>query len=93
MKPTIGRVVHFVTASGTHVPAIVTALTDETYKVDLVAFCADNARLCEPGPEGTLQVYPEQPLVFSGSAPVHGAMNDETEKITGTWHWPERDEA
>jgi hypothetical protein len=78
MKPTVGRIVHYVsygTPNGEyqseHRAAVVTAAghyPDETYAVDL----------CVLNPEG---------LFFNKHV-----LLDVLGEIGGTWHWPEREE-
>lgn len=75
MKPTIGRIVHYVAygtpggeyPAGVHRAAVVTAVGPETFKVDLAIL----------NPTG---------LFFT-----RGVMMDEDPMMPGTWHWPERE--
>lgn len=67
IQPTVGRIVHYVSAGGTIVPAIVTKVYDAR-SVDLVVFGLDpvasemvnNVHLVQPGdPEGAAIPYCE----------------------------------
>lgn len=81
MKPTVGRVVHYVargSADG-RFPSVCRAADITEVEPDT----ADNlVGLMVKNPTGLFF----HPLADSGVA------QDETEKRGGTWHWPERDQ-
>lgn len=102
MKPSIGRIVHYVLADGQHRAATVTN-----------AFGGDRANLTvhldlmndvevekEAGGPSVRRVVAKNNLhpknmgsqdFFLGVLAVGSAPQDEETKAPGTWHWPERE--
>lgn len=85
MKPTIGRIVHFVQSKPAdyggglvHLPAVITSVHGDTC-VNLQVF-TDGSN-SETGPSSNL---PSVKWITS-------ATLDETATRSYTWHWPERD--
>jgi len=77
MKPSVGRIVHYVQQDGTHLPAMVVSVHHGD-KLNLLVFLDQRTY-----PFGFVANYTErQELVHS----------DETSKLPATWHWPEREE-
>ena len=83
MKPSIGRIVHFVTNEGDHLPAII---------VKVLPVAKDH-----PGDLVALRVFSYQNLwrpSVNHQEPVY--VGDEMQPIPRadpeTWHWPEREE-
>ncbi len=76
MKPSIGRIVHFVD-SGYHYAAIITRVYSETI-VDVTVFVPPHSP--QTGVEAVRPVVQIAGVFFSASGE------------TGTWHWPEREE-
>ena len=85
-EPTIGRIVHWVTKSGTHRPAIITSVASwqEYGTINLVVF------------GGKYNSVEMKEVPFSGGEvePAVAYTKDEQRTFpTGTWHWPERADA
>lgn len=83
MKPTMGRIVHYVLSSqdgtmdhkvGQHRPAIITHCWSDTC-VQLQVFT-----------DGTNDRLKGEPVIW-----VTSVTHDEDEKKGRTWHWPERE--
>lgn len=75
MKPSIGRIVHYVSygTPGGEYPSVCRAAVI----TDVSVLChREEVSLCVLNPEG---------LFFNKHVP-----HDEAEKSGGTWHWPER---
>lgn len=74
MKPSLGRIVHFVDERGVHLAAIITwAYEDAEQSIDLTAFYRDSDASSNSGGVTVSRV----PFSVSVSQPE-------------TWHWPER---
>lgn len=77
MKPSIGRIVHFVQQDGVHLPAMVISVAKDT-AVNLLVFLDQRTY-----PPGFVANYTER----------HESVHyDEASKLPATWHWPEREE-
>jgi len=73
-KPSIGRIVHYVsTETGEHKPAAITAITQATSEPNLTP---DTVDLVVFGGTTAADV-------------VAGVLLNEDSKPPGTWHWPE----
>lgn len=103
MKPTIGRIVHFVLANGQHRAAMVTNAWDSPsdhpdhcnltvyldQSNDLTVFARGDGHL-------TFEIKPDRSLetaydMKNGTLAAGSVSQDEADKAPGTWHWPERE--
>lgn len=73
MKPTIGRIVHFLTWQGKIVPAIIVAIWSDT--------CV-NLRVFHDGSNSDLSWNPDKEWETSRT------LDESAEPQKGTWHWP-----
>lgn len=83
MKPSVGRVVHYV-SHGTPVRE------DGTQAFPGTCRAAD---VTEVGEDGLVGLMVKNPTgLFFHSLADGGAEQDENTKAGGTWHWPEREQ-
>lgn len=79
MKPTIGRIVHYVYGEAEHRPAIIVHVwSPETVQLQVFNDTDPQGRANDARPQVDWQTSVPQ---------------DEDEKAPGTWHWPERVDA
>lgn len=85
MKPSIGRIVHFVTKDDEdkviHRPMIITNVYDSGAVTGIVFLDPYNDRVA-PAPNGG----------FVHTLDIYCVRQDEEHKQPGTWHWAEREE-
>ena len=81
---TIGRIVHWVTKSGTHRPAVITSVAawEEYGTINLVVF----------GGKYNGVEMKDVPYNSGVPDPVTGDLGSKNFE-SGTWHWPERNDA
>ena len=81
MKPTIGRVVHFVMLGGKHRPATIV----EVWPNDMV-----NLQVALDGPNDPSPHNEPNSDYSTASHMWRGSIyHDEDQKAPNTWHWPE----
>lgn len=76
MKPSVGRIVHYVAYNKTCMAAIVTALSDEEPdSIHAVIF---------------ISLRNVNDYITGGVQFLFNLPHDEADKKPGSWHWPER---
>ncbi|MVN86819.1 hypothetical protein GO986_08590 [Deinococcus sp. HMF7620] len=94
MKPSIGRIVHVVLASGAHRPAtVVNAFDNDRPNVAVFLDVTNDLGHSVHTEEGA-DIFPESSAAFvriGGVAQLDSVPHDEDTKAPGTWHWPERE--
>lgn len=77
MRPSVGRIVHYVMLNGIHRPAIISGVTPDTPIASAVVH---------------LHVMPvrSEDFPIAGAFDVENVRRDETGHERGTWHEPER---
>lgn len=100
MKPTIGRIVHFVLANGQHRAATVVNAWDtlgDQGRANLTVHL-DQSNDVQTSQAGDGQYVAKFDLIpegagcrANGTLAVGSAEQDEDTKAPGTWHWPERE--
>ena len=87
MKPTIGRIVHYVT-EGIHLAAIVTHVDLVTDGVDLAVFWPYERTI-----DYNMKIRPADQAWTTGKPECHpvGSVAYDERMSDGTWHWPERE--
>lgn len=92
-KPSIGRQVHYVLENGAHRAAtIVNAWPDAPDGICNLTVHLDGCNDFTPGLHmAAPSLIPPGAFATGSTLSVGSAHQDETAKLPGTWHWPERE--